>query len=168
MQHANDVPALDGPAIARRTAREQQLFLLKYLYQGVLLTCFAMAVVVLLLWTEVDHAHLLAWYGTVVAISLVRLSVLRRRRYLLDADGPDEIVHLGLHTGAFASALVCSVAAFLLFLFPATRRNLLTLNLGCVLIFAGVYIEKGMALVIPGMTPIGNLQAGSFRVRTAS
>ena len=113
MQHASDVPALDGPAIARKTAREQQLFLLKYLYQGVLLTCLVMAMVVLLLWNEVDQARLLAWYGTVVAISLVRLAVLRRRPRLLEADGPDEIIHLGLHTGAFASALVCSVAPFL-------------------------------------------------------
>jgi len=51
------------------------------------------------------------------------------------------------------TSLICSVVAFLLFLIPATRKNLVTLNLGCVLIFAGVYIEKGMALVIPGMTP---------------
>jgi Ni/Fe-hydrogenase subunit HybB-like protein len=50
-------------------------------------------------------------------------------------------------------SLVCSVIAFLLFLIPATRRNFVTLNLGCLLIYCGVYIEKGMALVIPGMTP---------------
>jgi Ni/Fe-hydrogenase subunit HybB-like protein len=50
-------------------------------------------------------------------------------------------------------SLACSVVAFLLFLFPATRRNLVTLNLGCLLIYTGVYIEKGIALVIPGMTP---------------
>jgi len=50
-------------------------------------------------------------------------------------------------------SLACSVIAFLLFLFPATRRNLVTLNLGCLLIYTGVYIEKGIALVIPGMTP---------------
>jgi Ni/Fe-hydrogenase subunit HybB-like protein len=29
----------------------------------------------------------------------------------------------------------------------------ITLNLGCLLIWAGVYIEKGMGLVIPGLTP---------------
>jgi len=40
-----------------------------------------------------------------------------------------------------------------LFLVPATRRNFFTLNLGCLLIYTGVYIEKGLALVIPGMTP---------------
>ena len=60
--------------------------------------------------------------------------------------------HDALVPYAWAS-LICSVAAFLLFLIPATRTHLVTLNLGCVLIFAGVYIEKGMALVIPGMTP---------------
>jgi molybdopterin-containing oxidoreductase family membrane subunit len=60
--------------------------------------------------------------------------------------------HTALVPFAWAS-LICSVIAFLLFLFPATRRNLVTLNLGCLLIYAGVYIEKGLALVIPGMTP---------------
>lgn len=50
-------------------------------------------------------------------------------------------------------SLACSVTAFLLFLVPATRRRMVTLNLGCLLIYTGVYIEKGLALVIPGMTP---------------
>ena len=50
-------------------------------------------------------------------------------------------------------ALFCYVAAFLLFLVPRTRRHPFTLNLGCLLIYSGVYIEKGMGLVIPGMTP---------------
>ena len=113
MQSASDVPALDTPAIDRQTAREQQLFLLRYLHHGVLLTCFIMAVVVILLWNEVDHVRLMAWYGLVVAVSLFRLTLLRRRAALAAADGPDEVVQLGLHTGAFASALVCSVAVFL-------------------------------------------------------
>jgi molybdopterin-containing oxidoreductase family membrane subunit len=50
-------------------------------------------------------------------------------------------------------ALFFSAAAFLLFLIPKTRKNLITLNLGAVLIYAGVYIEKGVALVIPGFSP---------------
>jgi molybdopterin-containing oxidoreductase family membrane subunit len=50
-------------------------------------------------------------------------------------------------------SVACSVLAFLLFLVPRSRRNPLLLNLGCVLIYAGVYLEKGMGLVIPGMTP---------------
>jgi Ni/Fe-hydrogenase subunit HybB-like protein len=50
-------------------------------------------------------------------------------------------------------SLTCSVAAFALFLIPRTRKNYVTLNLGCLLIWAGVYIEKGMGLIIPGFTP---------------
>ncbi len=50
-------------------------------------------------------------------------------------------------------SLACSVAAFVLFLVPRTRRSYVTLNLGCALIWAGVYIEKGMGLIIPGFTP---------------
>jgi Ni/Fe-hydrogenase subunit HybB-like protein len=50
-------------------------------------------------------------------------------------------------------SLTCSVAAFVLFLIPRTRRNYVTLNIGCLLIWAGVYIEKGMGLIIPGFTP---------------
>jgi Ni/Fe-hydrogenase subunit HybB-like protein len=60
--------------------------------------------------------------------------------------------HKALVPFAWAS-LIASVVAFLLFLIPATRRNFVTLNLGCLLIYSGVYIEKGIALVIPGMTP---------------
>ncbi len=51
------------------------------------------------------------------------------------------------------TAVACSTIAFLLFLVPKTRQNVVTLNIGCVLIFLGVYLEKGMGLVIPGMTP---------------
>jgi molybdopterin-containing oxidoreductase family membrane subunit len=50
-------------------------------------------------------------------------------------------------------SVFASVAAFFLFLVPATRRNLVTLNLGCVLILFGVYIEKSIGLVVPGYTP---------------
>ncbi len=46
-----------------------------------------------------------------------------------------------------------SVVAFLLFLIPSTRKNVVTLNIGAVLIWFGVYIEKGIALLIPGFTP---------------
>lgn len=51
------------------------------------------------------------------------------------------------------TSVVCGVAAFLLFLVPRTRKNPITLNLGCLLIYASVYIEKGMGLIIPGLTP---------------
>ena len=50
-------------------------------------------------------------------------------------------------------SIFLSVGAFLLFLIPRTRRNPITLNLGALMIYGGVYIEKGIALVVPGFTP---------------
>jgi Ni/Fe-hydrogenase subunit HybB-like protein len=51
------------------------------------------------------------------------------------------------------SAVALNVIAFALFIVPAARRNWLILNIGCLAIYAGVYIEKGMGLIIPGLTP---------------
>ncbi len=51
------------------------------------------------------------------------------------------------------SAVALNLLAFGLFISPATRRNFLTLNIGCLATYAGVYIEKGMGLIIPGLTP---------------
>ncbi len=51
------------------------------------------------------------------------------------------------------SAVALNVLAFALFIAPATRRNWITLNIGCLATYAGVYIEKGMGLIIPGLTP---------------
>jgi molybdopterin-containing oxidoreductase family membrane subunit len=51
------------------------------------------------------------------------------------------------------SAVALNVAAFALFIVPAARRHPVTLNLGCLAIYAGVYVEKGMGLIIPGLTP---------------
>ena len=51
------------------------------------------------------------------------------------------------------TSLIISMIAFLLFLIPATRKNVVTLNIGALLIWFGVYIEKGIALLIPGFTP---------------
>jgi molybdopterin-containing oxidoreductase family membrane subunit len=51
------------------------------------------------------------------------------------------------------SAVALNLLAFGLFISPAMRRNWVTLNIGCVATYAGVYIEKGMGLIIPGLTP---------------
>lgn len=50
-------------------------------------------------------------------------------------------------------SLALAVASFLLFIVPRTRRHPVTMNLGCVMIYSSVYIEKGIALIIPGYTP---------------
>lgn len=51
------------------------------------------------------------------------------------------------------SSIIMGVIAFVLFLVPKTRKNLITLNIGALLIYLSVYIEKGMTLIIPGFTP---------------
>ena len=51
------------------------------------------------------------------------------------------------------SAVTLNVAAFVLFIVPQTRRNWVGLNLGCFATYAGCYIDKGMGLIIPGLTP---------------
>jgi len=51
------------------------------------------------------------------------------------------------------SSISMGCIAFVLFLIPKTRKNLITLNIGAVLIYASVYVEKGIALIIPGFTP---------------
>ncbi|NOY36194.1 MAG: polysulfide reductase NrfD [Chlorobi bacterium] len=51
------------------------------------------------------------------------------------------------------SSIIMGTAAFFLYLIPTTRKNLFTMNIGAILIYASVYIEKGIALVIPGFTP---------------
>ncbi len=71
---------------------------------------------------------------------------------------PMKYLYFGLH-GHNAlvpwmwTAMLFNVTAFFLFIRPQTRENILTLNIACVLIIIGVYIEKGMGLSIPGFVP---------------
>jgi len=51
------------------------------------------------------------------------------------------------------TAVFCNILAFGLFISPKARRNIVTLNIGCLATYMGVYIEKGMGLIIPGLTP---------------
>src|SRR5664279_708627 len=51
------------------------------------------------------------------------------------------------------TAVTLNLLSFGLFISPAMRRNWVTLNIGCLATYAGVYIEKGMGLIIPGLTP---------------
>jgi Ni/Fe-hydrogenase subunit HybB-like protein len=59
----------------------------------------------------------------------------------------------------FWSAVVFMVAAFVMFLMPSIRTNYKLLPIPCVLAFAGIWIEKGMGLIVPGFipTPIGEV-----------
>ena len=51
------------------------------------------------------------------------------------------------------AAMAMNVIAFIIFLIPQTRKRLITLNLGCLLVIVGVWIEKGPGFVIPGFIP---------------
>ena len=56
------------------------------------------------------------------------------------------------------TAIACNLTAMILFLLPASR-SLIWLDVACVLAIVGIWIEKGMGLVIPGFvpTPLGEL-----------
>ncbi len=56
-------------------------------------------------------------------------------------------------------ALSLNVIALVILMIHPLRRKTLTLNLACVLAFLGIWIEKGMGLVIPGFvpTPLGEI-----------
>ncbi len=71
---------------------------------------------------------------------------------------PMKYLYFGLHGHAnlvpwMWTALIFNLIAFVLFLKPETRENFITLNVACVLVFIGVYIEKGMGLIFPGFIP---------------
>ncbi len=71
---------------------------------------------------------------------------------------PLEYLYFGLHGKTMLvpwmrTALVLNLVAFIIFLIPKARENFFALNLGAVLIIIGVYIEKGMGLIIPGFIP---------------
>lgn len=64
----------------------------------------------------------------------------------------------GLHglTGLvpwFWSAVTLMLLAFVLFLIPAVRGNAKLLPIPCVMAFSGIWIEKGMGLIVPGFIP---------------
>jgi len=70
---------------------------------------------------------------------------------------------LGLHgfhalVPWFWTSVALNLSAMVLFMLPLTR-NLKWLNLACVMCIFGIWIEKGMGLVIPGFipTPIGEM-----------
>jgi Ni/Fe-hydrogenase subunit HybB-like protein len=64
----------------------------------------------------------------------------------------------GLHgTSSIAiytwAALCFNVLALIIFMVPKFRLNMNVLTLACVFSFSGIYIEKGMGLLLPGFTP---------------
>jgi len=76
------------------------------------------------------------------------------------------IHYLFLGLGGFDSlqpwiwfALSLNVVALVILMINPLRERALTLNIACVMAFVGIWIEKGMGLVIPGFvpTPLGEI-----------
>lgn len=59
----------------------------------------------------------------------------------------------------FWSSVILMVGSFLFLIFPKFRQNYKLLPILCVTTFAGIWIEKGMGLIVPGFipTPIGEV-----------
>jgi len=71
---------------------------------------------------------------------------------------PLEYLYFGLHGKNMLvpwmwTALTFNLLAFAIFLVPRWRENLVVLNAGAVMIVIGVYIEKGLGLIVPGFVP---------------
>jgi molybdopterin-containing oxidoreductase family membrane subunit len=71
---------------------------------------------------------------------------------------PLQYMYFGLHGHSnlvpwLWTALIFNIIAFFLFMSPRARGDAVTLNMACVLVIIGVYIEKGMGLVVPGFIP---------------
>ncbi len=57
------------------------------------------------------------------------------------------------------AALALNVIAVIILTIHPLRRNTVTLNIACVFAFVGIWLEKGMGLVVPGFipTPLGEI-----------
>jgi molybdopterin-containing oxidoreductase family membrane subunit len=71
---------------------------------------------------------------------------------------PMKYMFLGLHghnelVPIMWTAIALNVTAFIIMLIPKLRRNFKVLNVACVMMFVGVWIEKGPGLIIPGFVP---------------
>ncbi|MCU7904252.1 MAG: polysulfide reductase NrfD [Candidatus Thiodiazotropha sp. (ex Epidulcina cf. delphinae)] len=53
----------------------------------------------------------------------------------------------------FWTAMVLMIGGFILLLIPKVRKNLMALPFICIAVFIGIYIEKGVGLMLPGVTP---------------
>ncbi|MCP5420589.1 MAG: polysulfide reductase NrfD [Gammaproteobacteria bacterium] len=64
----------------------------------------------------------------------------------------------GLRPWIWTALTLNGIAVTILMIHPL-RRNLVTLNTACLLAYCGVWMEKGMALVVPGFipTPLGEI-----------
>ncbi|MBL8744707.1 MAG: polysulfide reductase NrfD, partial [Myxococcales bacterium] len=51
------------------------------------------------------------------------------------------------------AAILLNLTSALIVYLPASRTNLRLLTMGCLMAFAGIWVEKGMGLIVPGFVP---------------
>jgi len=73
-------------------------------------------------------------------------------------SAPIKYLYFGLHghnklVPWIWTGTILNITAFFIFLFPKLRENFTTLNMACIFMIIGIYIEKGMGLIIPGFVP---------------
>ncbi|MGH1342549.1 MAG: sulfate reduction electron transfer complex DsrMKJOP subunit DsrP [Nannocystales bacterium] len=51
------------------------------------------------------------------------------------------------------SSIALNVTSAIIFVFSSVRRNRFRVNVGCAFALAGIWIEKGMGLIVPGFVP---------------
>ena len=66
---------------------------------------------------------------------------------MFGAHGLDDLVPW------YWGSLVANITAFAILLTPRLRKNYYILPIACVLAFSGIWVEKGMGLLIPGFNP---------------
>jgi Ni/Fe-hydrogenase subunit HybB-like protein len=103
---------------------------------------------------------------TALQISLFFLGVEFFTGFYNEGAHAASLRYLYLGLGGFASlqsgiwlALALNVVAVVILMIHPLRQKRLMLNIACVLAFVGIWIEKGMGLVIPGFipTPLGEV-----------
>jgi molybdopterin-containing oxidoreductase family membrane subunit len=92
--------------------------------------------------------NLLLMFAEVVTEYRSATSHISHTRYYFEGVGE----HIGIGEWAW-SGITCNVIALVILLVPSWRTSMNTLNLACVLVFVGVFIEKGIGLILPGLTP---------------
>ena len=60
---------------------------------------------------------------------------------------------LGPLVPLFWAAVSANIIAFVMFLIPRVRKNYRLLPIACVLVFCGIWVQKGIGLLIPGFVP---------------
>ncbi len=117
---------------------------------------------------RVDKQALLTLRGIVIIAMLINMFLLGCElftEFYTDSThvASAKYLYMGLHGKSalvpwiWVAILLNSVALILLLL-PVSRR-LKVLNVACVMLFVGIWIEKGMGLIIPGFvpTPLGEI-----------